>query len=400
MSTHEHDSQPPADPGAELVKPQPATPDAVTAHTAAATEAPHTDDVAVPQEADLRDMVLRQRAERRLRSRVHRGVARLLRRRHIPSRAALDALVAEDLHIGSARDLERTTHAETVVYAAGKAGAERTLGKAQRRLHKEASAIDKLHARRSALLAQADHRTGDRVRHPDGGQRTVSEVQEDEAEQRSEIARDRARGSLKHQGMPGWISRVPVLILVADFCLLLYFFSGITDVDWSSPLSIPLVFAGLLAAMVTVVFYGFLSFAGYRLRVFKDHAGAVSREDLDDLTRAVCGIALAGIVVIACLMFIRMRTEVLGALGAQAWATALVIALVLAVVSAMANFLVIVIHALDGSDEVARLNALSSTVSRPLVKAHRLREQAAGIPHLIAVRRRSSYRVTACAATR
>jgi hypothetical protein len=307
--------------------------------------------------------------------------------------------VAEDQHIGYARDPDLDTHAETVVSVAGKAGAEGILRKAHRRLHRRASTIDNLHKQRATLLVQAEHRTEDRVRHPDGGRRTVTETQHDEADQRAQLAQDRAKGSLKHHGMPGWIGRVPLIILVADFCLLLYFFSGITDVNWASPLSAAMAFAILLAAMVTLVFYGFLSFTGYRLRTFKNHAGTISLTDLDGLTRMVCVATIIGVVVIASLMFIRMRTEVLGALGSQAWASALVIALVLAVVSAMANFLVVVIHALDGSDEKARLHALSSATHGPLAKAHKMREHAAVIPFRIAVQRRRSYRVAARAVT-
>ena len=68
-------------------------------------------------------------------------------------------------------------------------------------------------------------------------------------------------------------------------------------------------------------------------------------------------------------MLIRMRTEVLAALGPQSWVAALMIALVLAVVSLLANFLVVAIHALDGSDEVARLEVLSAATGGPLSKS-------------------------------
>ena len=151
--------------------------------------------------------------------------------------------------------------------------------------------------------------------------------------------------------------------------------------------------------MVTVLCYGFLAFAGYRLRGYKDHSGAIAFGDLDGLTRAASGAAAAGMVVIAVLMFIRMRTEVLYALGPDAWITALVIAVVLAVVSLLANFLVVTIHALDGSDEVARLNVASAATSGPLSKAHRMQEKAALIPHRIAIRQRSAARVAARAVT-
>ena len=76
-------------------------------------------------------------------------------------------------------------------------------------------------------------------------------------------------------------------------------------------------------------------------------------------------------------MFLRIRTEVLYALGTQAQVTALVIAVAVAVVNAAANFLVIAIHALDGSDQTTRLDRLSDAIRRRLAEVHQLREQAA-----------------------
>ena len=106
------------------------------------------------------------------------------------------------------------------------------------------------------------------------------------------------------------------------------------------------------------------------------------------------------VTVVATLMFVRMRTEVVYALGSPAGVTVLVIALVLAVVSVLANFLVVAIHALDGSDQVARLNSLSAATNRPLSRAHRMREKAALIPHRITVRDRRAHRAAVQAITR
>ena len=91
-------------------------------------------------------------------------------------------------------------------------------------------------------------------------------------------------------------------------------------------------------------------------------------------------------------MFVRMRAEVLDALGPQGWVTALVIAVVLAVVSALANFLVVLIHALDGSDEVARLDAIWANAGGPLGKAHRMREKAAVMAYRLAIQQRRADR--------
>lgn len=167
----------------------------------------------------------------------------------------------------------------------------------------------------------------------------------------------------KHERLPRWASRLPGLVLLFDFCLLVYFFAGITNVNWASPFSAALVFAILLTAMVTTLSYGFLAFTGHRLRGYKDHSGRIATSDLDGLTRTACAAAAAGITVIAALMFIRMRTEMLYAFGPKGRFTALMIALVLAVVSLLANFLVVTIRALDGSDATARVEALGAAVS-------------------------------------
>ena len=174
-----------------------------------------------------------------------------------------------------------------------------------------------------------------------------------------------------------WQRWIPKFVLSFDFALLLYFFAGITNVDWQSPLSMNLAFATALAAMVTVLAYGFLAFTGHRMRCYKNHAGTLHLDELDGFTKAAFGTAMTVITVLAALMYLRIRSEVIGALGSQAGVTALVIPLAVAVVSAVANFLVVLIHALDGSDEVARLNKLAAATRRPARKAHRLRRRAA-----------------------
>ncbi len=392
MSTPEYPSQP-ADRGRDL-----AIPPSSSTQPSPPGELP--EDPFAAGLPDLAAAVLLQRAQQRSRALVHRRFGRLLRRRRISHRQLVAALLAEDERIAPGRDLDRATHGETVVQAVGKAGADAELARSQRRLEREVSGTDELRARQAELRTRASQRSADRVRHPDGGERPVAEVQRDEAAARRQIEDETARGSRKHQRLPRWIGRIPILVLLADFCLLLYFFSGITDVNWASPLGADLVFAVLLAAMVTVLSYGFLAFAGHRLRGYKDHSGGVAFSHLDALTKAACWASAAGIAVLATLMFIRMRAEVLNALGSTAWATALVIALALAVVSALANFLVVAIHALDGSHEVARLNTLSAALSGPLGKAHEMDEQAAVIPHRIAVRRRRAHRAAAAAVTR
>ena len=231
------------------------------------------------------------------------------------------------------------------------------------------------------LIVEADHRMQSRVRHPDGGERTVADTLSDEEEQRQQISRQTGMGSRKHRRLPRWQRWIPKFVLFFDFALLLYFFAGITNVDWQSPLSMSLAFATALAAMVTVLAYGFLAFTGHRMRSHKNHAGTVHLDELDGLTQAAFGTAMAVITVLATLMYLRIRSEVINALGAQAGATTLVIPMAVAVVSAVANYLVVLIHALDGSDEVARLDKLAAATRRPARKAHQLRRRAARQAH-------------------
>ena len=226
-------------------------------------------------------------------------------------------------------------------------------------------------------LAEAEYWMQMRVKHPDGGERTVAETQADEEEQRQQINHETAMGSLKHRRLPRWQHWIPKFVLFFDFVLLLYFFTGITNVNWQSPLSMNMAFATALAAMVTVLAYGFLAFTGHRLRAFKNHAGTVHLDELDGFTKAAFGIAISVITVLAALMYLRIRSEVIDAVGPQAGVTALVIPLAVAVVSAVANYLVVLIHTFDGSDEVHRLNKLATATRRLARKAHRLRKRAA-----------------------
>jgi hypothetical protein len=190
-----------------------------------------------------------------------------------------------------------------------------------------------------------------------------------------------------------WLASIPKVVLVVDFCLLTYFLAGVTDVDWASPVSMSVVFALLLSLLITVPCYGFLTFTGHRLRGCKDHTGTIRPANVDGVSAVAVAVALLLIGVVGTLMFARMRTEVGYALGSGSAQTALLIALAVAVVSASANVLVIGVHALDGSNQTARLHALSVAASRPMAKAERLRRRAALIPHRLAVLRRRARRL-------
>jgi hypothetical protein len=229
--------------------------------------------------------------------------------------------------------------------------------------------------RRRRYERQADLRIQARVKHPDGGERTVLDTHADEKAQREKIIRERDMGSRKHDRLPPWLRQIPKLVLLFNFVLVLYFFAEITNVDWQGPVSMGLAFASALAAMVTVSSFGFLAFTGHRLHYHKDHDGIP--DALDGLTKAVAGAAMVVTAVLAVLMYVCIHSEILDALGGQAGEIAFVVPLSAAVVGTAANSLVVLIYAMDGSEEVARLDMLAAATRRPAGKAHKLRRRAA-----------------------
>jgi hypothetical protein len=328
-------------------------------------------------------------------ARERRILGRVMRGRRIHRRLAILSLVIEQLMIGGTRLASTTTYAETVIRGLGKAAADRMLGKTQRVLSSLARKADTLRARQTELRTHARYRDKDLVAHPDGGVRTVIQTASDQDKQRAQIEADIDRGSFRHRRLPIPLRRVPALVFGADALLLLYFFSGVTNVNWASPLSAALVFAILLAAMVTGISFAFFRFTGDRLQQYKNDTGVIPLRGLDEATNVSVGLALGAMVILAALMFIRMRAEVLNALGPQADSTALIIGLALALVSVLANTLVIAVHALDGSAEADRLDALGRAVYQPLARQHDLLEQAEVLDQPIAIIGREAKRVAA-----
>ena len=332
-------------------------------------------------------------------ARLRRSFGGLLRARRIRNRLALIVLAIEQHLIGATRASGTASYAENVIRAIGKAAGDRVIARFQRILSGLAGKADQLRAEQQSLRLHARYRNGDLVPHPDGGVRTVAQTAGDQDKQRALIEADIDRGSFRHRRLPAALRRVPAMVFGADGLLLLYFFSGVTNVNWSSPFSAALVFALLLAAMVTGISFAFFRFTGDRLQQYKDDTGVIPLRGLDEATTASMGLALGAMVILAALMFVRMRAEVLDTLGPNSGGTAIIIGLALAVVSILANTLVIAVHAFDGSAEADRLDALGRAVYEPLAERQHLLEQAAALDPPIAVIGREAERVATEAIT-
>jgi hypothetical protein len=369
--------------------PQPAAPTEHAEHTGHETGTP---------ERDRRNLADLAAAERRRRQRPRRvmPLTRLrigLRRQPRMSRRAIQALVAEQEGIDQRRDPGSTTHGEANVRSVATRRSDGVISRTARRLHRITRRIDRLRARRAILLARVALIPAGYVAHPDGGRQTVRQTQADAAALNSRVQDQIGQGSRKHHRAPAWFRFMPRVVLVFDLALLLYFISGITDVNWAAPLSLPLAFAAGLALMVTVVCYVCFAFAGHQLRRHKDDTGAIPLSEVDWLTRLLVIACSVGVVLVGLLMFTRMWSEVLLALGNGAHTTALAVAAAVTAVSVLANIMVIVVHATDGSEETGRLGAFGATLRHPLRLENRLRRRASRLEHRIGVRERKAERV-------
>ncbi len=335
----------------------------------------------------------------RIRHRRPRGVLLLtririsLRKRPRMFRRAVRALVAEQQGFGALHDPARATHGEIVVHSIAGRKADGVLHVTYQRLSWMLRRTDRLRARKATLEARIGLIPREHVAHPHGGHRTVEQTQADRNALAARVNAEREQNSRKHKRLPRWFRQLPRAVLAFDFLLLLYFLSGITDVNWGNPESPQLAFAVALAAMITLVSYGCFAFAGDRLRAHKDHSGRIPLRSLDWLTVVIVIACTVGILVLGLLMFSRMWSEVLLALGNAAKATATSVATAVTMVSVLANVMVISVHAQDGSEETDQLGAFGAAVRRPLRRADRMRRRAARLDHRIAIRVRKAQRV-------
>jgi hypothetical protein len=254
---------------------------------------------------------------------------------------------------------------------------------------------DRLKARRATLQDRIGRMPDEHVAHPDGMPRTLRQTETDRDALIARVERERSQNSRKHDRLPRWFRYLPRVVLVFDFLLLIYFLSGITDVNWADPQSPQLAFAAALAAMITVISYGCFALAGDRLRSHKDHAGRIPLASLDWLTRVIVVACTVGMVVLGLLMFSRMWSEVLLALGNGARDTAISVAAAVTAVSILANLMVIVVHAKNGSAETDRMSAFGAATRRPLARRDRMWRRVRHLEHRITVRTRAAQRVEA-----
>ena len=126
-------------------------------------------------------------------------------------------------------------------------------------------------------------------------------------------------GSRKHHRVSWWVRWTPKIVVSFDFCLLLYFFAGITGVQWADPRPAPLAFAAAAAAMLTGAGFAYFRFTSTRRRRFKDDTDTIALRGLNGVPaphrhrgRGRPGIQVAAIAAVAAVTAAGLATISLG----------------------------------------------------------------------------------------
>ena len=161
------------------------------------------------------------------------------------------ALAIEQRLFGGTRSASSTSsYTENAGRGLGKAAGDRELGSTKRIQSGLASKADSL---RAELRFHARYREGELVAHPNGGERIAAQTASDQDKQRELIE----AGASSRYRRPPRLRLAPLLIFGAGAILLLYFLPDVTNVNWTSPVSVTPVFAVVLAAMVGFAFFRF-----------------------------------------------------------------------------------------------------------------------------------------------
>lgn len=227
------------------------------------------------------------------------------------------------------------------------------------------------------LRSQADSiRSRRRVKSPQGGQMTVEAALNEIEELDTKIGKEIRAGHLEHHRMPKFLRNVPVIVALCDAAILLWFMAGVLNVNWAAPFTLNTLLAITLALFGTGISYAVCTLAGTRLRGYKDIHNKFHWRELDGTTYACVAGAVVAAISIAVMMYIRVREEIMNALGPAASSMAIVFAVVFAILTVLSNLAIVAIHALDGSNLTARVERLDKATRKPEKKRDRLLRRA------------------------
>jgi hypothetical protein len=223
--------------------------------------------------------------------------------------------------------------------------------------------------RRLAADIASDERLLTELHHEDltdprGGVITPFTLVSEGRELHSRVRDEWAQGGDVHRRLPRLTRWIPPAVAVLDGLLLFYFMAGVVNVDLDAPALWPTTVAVTFAVFGATVAMGWLVLTGHGLKACRSARGGVTWGAVDALLAFELLVAAAAISAVAVLMFIRVRQDVVDALGPVPGSTAVLLAAVFAVLSGTANLCVLIVHARDGSTKTERLDELARTVRR------------------------------------
>ncbi len=182
------------------------------------------------------------------------------------------------------------------------------------------------------------------------------------------------RGATVHRRLPRTVRGIPPVVAVADGIVLLAFCADVFNVDWARPNWIRVLAAIMLALLGSGVSYAWLALTGLRMRTYRGELGEVIWAATGALTRAMLAISVVVAVALAVLMFARVGPEV--AQAGKPTDVAMLVGIVFAVLSFVANLTVVAVHALDASPIAQELRHAGRVLRRRQRALARRREAA------------------------
>lgn len=253
-----------------------------------------------------------------------------------------------------------------------RATAQRTVDGAARRAGKRLRRLSKREATLATLLRRTADAESSLVKGRAVGGATVSRLRDEADDLRTRVAEETAAGIETHRRLTRWYLGIPWIVAAVDFAVLLYFLFDALNGPRYGWRSLPGATAIVLALIGATASLLWLSVLGHCLKARRGPRGEILWSTLGAL---LIGQLLVGVVLVAALgalMFNRVGQKLVDGDVPNA----LFLATVFAVISAIGNLAIVLIHAVDGSIETERLDALTRAVRRAESRAHRRRDRA------------------------
>lgn len=219
-----------------------------------------------------------------------------------------------------------------------------------------------------------------------GGVHTVREVRVIVADLKAQVADAAANGSRRHRTVPGWLRRLALIPVSADFLVVSLYIAVLLNVrlDSLSDTPVEALASAVFALMISLGVFLVLRWIAIRRRPDKNEAGRYEpAEAAGWLPRSETLLVVVLITGIATVMLVRLLGDAAAA-GVQLGAV-WVVALFLAVVTGALNWCLYLIEFYDGSDETHALDHWGAGLAAVERRAARLRARLRELDAKLAV---------------